>query len=86
MKDKKQFFKENIIGCIFFNIPPIIGLSILLPNIISDIFYSVGVTILISLYLLFNSLDDWYNDYRFTELEKQVKQLKDNQNVHIQQD
>ena len=49
------------------------------------IYYWGTLSTLVSITII-SLLNDWYNDYRFEELEKQIKQLKDNQNVHIQQD
>ena len=71
MKTKFQFLKENIVLLFLIWIP--------CNRLIVDIVYKIGSTIIFWLLCNFYTVDSWYNDYRFEELEKQIKD-KNNEN------
>ena len=73
MKTKLQYFKENWIFCIIMNIflIPVIWMPI--NTIELDMYYKVGTTILIWVYLYLDSMKSWYNDYRFDYLNDLIK-------------
>ena len=76
MKTKQQFFKENILVLLIFSIPLGFTVGIPLSYLLVNNIYRWITLLLIILYFNISLLNDWYNNYRFKELEKEIKQLK----------
>ena len=79
MKTKLKFLKENIILLLIFNILILFLIWIPINHFFAEVFllYKIGTTSFVWLLLNIHTIDSWYNDYRFEELEKQIKELKD---------
>lgn len=78
MKTKKQFFKENILSLLSFSIP--LGFTVGIPLsyvLVNDLYYWITLFLII-LYFNISLINNWYNDYRFKELAKEIEQLKSN--------
>ena len=75
MKTKTEFLKENIILACIWNIPSTLCIIIPFINVLKKEYLICG-SIIIFIYLSLSSIESWYNDYRFEELEKQINQSK----------
>lgn len=73
MKTKIQYLKENIILAIIWNLPLILLITIPFVDILKKEYLIIG-SIITFFYLVISSIESWYNDYRFEELEKQIKE------------
>jgi len=80
MQTKIQFFRDNIIISIIVSLYLIFIIGIPLRHIILNPLYYWGTLLFLFLYFIIHLLNDWYIDYRFKELEKQINDLKNNQN------
>ena len=74
MKTKLKFLKENIFLAIFWNLPHPIALFIGVGILTDDLVFKLATSLAFYLYFIFSSINNWYNDYRFEELEKQLKE------------
>ena len=75
MKTAIQFLTENWWLALIWNLPLITLLSIPLSNIFNEAYKILSISIALWLYISLNSIKNWYNDYKFDELEKQIKEL-----------
>ena len=73
MKTKNEYLKENWIVIIIWNTITIFPIMTAVSNIEIPMYMRIGTIILIFLYMCGNSLESWYNDYRFDELHKLIK-------------
>ena len=72
MKTKIEFFKENIIFVLIWNITAMPVIIIPIKYVFTDTFYFVLCSISIYVVFVGNTMKDWYTEYRIDELEKQI--------------
>lgn len=78
MKTKHQHLKENIFFILLFSIPHFCAISTAFAFIeMNSLFKVFTIGYLMFIHFL-NTADKWYADYQISEIEKQVKSLKDN--------
>ncbi len=78
MKTKQQHFKENILPIIFFNIYHYLVIIFIFSFIEMNIVYKLFAISYLFLDRMFTTADKLYADYLISEIEKEVKSLKNN--------
>ena len=81
MKDRKVFFKENIVIALVWNLLYIAPISIMVDVLIDDLISTIGIVILLYCILVINSIKSWYVDEQLKFLNKKVKDLLENNNM-----
>ena len=76
MKTKNQYHKENCMISVIWNIPSITFFALSISYINLPTYILIGSVAILFVILCIRSLDSWYNDYRFEELDKQIKELQ----------
>lgn len=81
MKDKKVFFKENIVNALIWNLLYIAPITIMVVLLIDDLISTIGIVIFLYSVLVFNSIKSWYVEEQLEFLDKKVKDLLENNNM-----
>lgn len=81
MKDKKVFFKENIVIALIWNLLYIAPISIMVDVFIDDLILTIGILIFVYCILITNSIKSWYVEEQLEFLDKKVKELLENNNM-----
>lgn len=81
MKDRKQFFKENIVIALIWNLLYVAPISIMVDVLIDDLISTIGIVIFLYGILVFNSIKSWYVEEQLEFLDKKVKDLLENNNM-----
>lgn len=81
MKDKKVFFKENIVIALIWNLLYIAPISIMVDVLMDDLILTIGILILVYCILITNSIKSWYIEEQLEFLDKKVKELLENNNM-----
>ena len=81
MKDKKVFFKENIVSALIWNLLYIAPISIMVDVLMDDLILTIGILILVYCILITNSIKSWYIEEQLEFLDKKVKELLENNNM-----
>jgi len=76
MKTKLKFLKENWLLAFVWNIPVLFWVLFTLSYFNVELFVRIGLACVLYMMFFLNSIISWYNDYRFDELEKQIKDLQ----------
>ncbi len=75
--ERSKFYKENIILSIIWNSPAIGLIYIPLAQTKIDDYLLIGSTAIGFFVLCIASLNKWYNDYIFEQLNNRIKKLED---------
>ena len=81
MKDKKVFFKENIVIALIWNLLYIAPISIMVDVLMDDLISTIGIVIFLYGILVFNSIKSWYVEEQLEYLNKKVNDLLENNNM-----
>ena len=81
MKDRKQFFKENIVIALIWNLFYITPISIMVDVLMDDLISTIGILIFVYIILIANSIKSWYVEEQLEFLDKKVKELLENNNM-----
>lgn len=81
MKDKKVFFKENIVIALILNLLYIAPISFMVDVLMDDLISTISIVILLYIILVFNSINSWYVEEQLEFLNKKVKDLLENNNM-----
>lgn len=81
MKDKKVFFKENIVSALIWNLLYVAPISIMVDVLMDDLISTIGIVIFLYIILVFNSIKSWYVEEQLKFLDKKVKDLLENNNM-----
>jgi len=81
MKDRKVFFKENIVIALVWNLLYIAPISIMVDVLTDDLISTIGIVIFLYIILVFNSIKSWYIEEQLEFLDKKVKDLLENNNM-----
>lgn len=81
MKDRKVFFKENIVIALIWNLLYIAPISIMVDVLMDDLISTIGIVIFLYIILVFNSIKSWYVEEQLKFLDKKVKDLLENNNM-----
>ena len=81
MKDRKVFFKENIVIALIWNLLYIAPISIMVDVLMDDLISTIGIVIFLYGILVFNSIKSWYVEEQLEYLNKKVKDLLENNNM-----
>lgn len=82
MKDKKVFFKENIVIALILNLLYIAPISFMVDVLMDDLISTISIVILLYIILVFNSINSWYVEEQLEFLNKKVKDLLENNNMN----
>lgn len=75
MKDKKVFFKENIVIALIWNLFYVTPISIMVDVLTDDLISIIGIAIFLYGILVFNSIKSWYVEEQLEYLIKKVNDL-----------
>lgn len=81
MKDKKVFFKENIVIALILNLLYIAPISFMVDVLMDDLISTISIVILLYIILVFNSINSWYVEEQLEFLNKKVNDLLENNNM-----
>lgn len=81
MKDKKVFFKENIVIALILNLLYIAPISFMVDVLMDDLISTISIVILLYIILVFNSIKSWYVEEQLEYLNKKVNDLLENNNM-----
>lgn len=81
MKDRKVFFKENIVIALIWNLLYVAPISIMVDVLTDDLISTIGIVIFLYGILVFNSIKSWYVEEQLEYLNKKVNDLLENNNM-----
>lgn len=81
MKDKKVFFKENIVIALIWNLLYIAPISVMVNILMDDLISTIGIIIFVYCILVVNSIKSWYIEEQLEFLNKKVRELSEKNNM-----